>query len=101
MTHHASAEHGSRLDKPDGGDISSREALHALAREFAAKLLAPDKKQLRFNEIVEAALDFYAGDPRGGVTELVSSCDRACPDLYVQRDPMWQSLRRRDAWMLA
>ena len=101
MTHHASAEHLALPHEADGREMSSREALHALAREFAAKIVAPDKKQLRFNEIVEAALDFYAGDPRGGVSELVSACDRACPDLYVKSDPMWQSLRRRHSWMLA
>ena len=80
--------------------LSEGEALHVLAREVAAALIEPDRKHLRFNEIVETALMFYPTDPRGGVRELVESCDRQCTALYVKGRPMWAGLRASYAWMI-
>lgn len=75
------------------------EELQAFARKTADALKDPDKKQLRFNEIVACAARFYPADPRGGVRELVQSCDRSNPDLYVKNDPMWHRLTTSYAWM--
>lgn len=75
------------------------EELHVLARDVAATLGDPDRKQLRYNEIVESAKLFYSTDISAGVAELVDACDRTSP-LYVKGDPMWQSLRRDYQWML-
>jgi hypothetical protein len=77
------------------------EQLHAQAREIASTLSSPDRKQLRFNEIVAAAKDFYPGDVASGVRELVLSCDRECADLYVPKRPMWQVLRQEYGWMMS
>lgn len=74
--------------------------VHAYAREVALTLSAPDKKQLRFNEIVAAASDFSPSDVRAGVRELVQACDATNAALYVRGDPMWATLRRDYAWML-
>lgn len=86
-------------------------SLHALAREVAATLQAPDKSHLRFNEIVACARAFYPTDLEGGVRELVEACDkieparyfsrdRSKPTMYVKGQPMWQSLRDNYGWML-
>jgi hypothetical protein len=75
------------------------EDLHRLARSVAETLADPDRKQLRFNDIVQCARDFYASDVPGGVRELTQSCDRAS-GLYVKKAPMWQTLRESYAWML-
>lgn len=72
--------------------------LHNLARNHASTLREPDKKQLRFNEIVQIAMEFY-NDPASGVIELVNACDRAQADLYVPKHPMWQVLRDQYQWM--
>ena len=74
--------------------------LHALARDVAGTLMSPDRKQLRFNEIVTAAGKFYPAAPEEGVRELVQSCDRG-GSLYVAGQPMWASLNNRYRWMLA
>lgn len=76
------------------------ETLHAFARFVAGRLADLDKKQLRFNEIVEVAKLFYANDPIGGVFELVQSCDRADPVMYVPNRPMWRVLREEEMWLL-
>lgn len=68
--------------------------LHEYAREVAAGLQDPDKKQLRFNEIVETAARFYPGSERAGVRELVRSCDKS-DLLYVKGHPMWQTLNEQ------
>lgn len=75
------------------------EDLHALARAAAARLQDPDRKQLRFNDIVRVARGFYAADPATGVAELVAACDRGRPDLYVPKAPMWQTLETAYGWM--
>lgn len=88
-------------------------ALFALAREademLRSKGLRPDKKQLRFNEIIPVAKRFYPADPKAGVRELVSACfpqrrlkDGSLVDneLYVKKDPMWKSLSDNYAWMV-
>ena len=75
------------------------EDLQTYAREVAAGLAEPDKKQLRFNEIIRAARRFYASDPRAGVREIVLSCDKAQSDLYVAKSPMWQVLSDAYGWM--
>jgi hypothetical protein len=72
--------------------------LQTAAREAAEGLVDPDRKQLRFNEIVAVAQDFYR-NPFAGVDELVASCDRSSP-LYVKGSPMWASLRDGYGWML-
>ncbi len=89
--------------------------LQNLARAIAATLSRPDKKQLKFNEIIETAKLFYPNDVEGGVVELVSACNRAAgfagPDfigpllpndtMYTTRkDPMWLTLREQYGWML-
>lgn len=74
--------------------------LHGIARDLAENLIDPDKKQLRFNEIVSAALDFYPQYPIDGVRELVASCDRSNPALYVSKRPMWSTLRHEYGWMM-
>jgi hypothetical protein len=76
------------------------EELHALARKVSEKLIDPDRKQLRFNEIVETAKLFYPTDLEGGVVELVSACDRTNSTLYVPKAPMWQVLREQYGWMV-
>ncbi len=74
--------------------------LHELARSVADTLANPDRKQLRFNEIVEVALSHYP-EPMEGVTELVKSCDNLEENpLYVKGDPMWKSLRVQYGWMV-
>jgi len=87
------------------------EYLHHAARECAGSLRAADRKQLRFNDIIATAKEFYPIDVEGGVKELVLSCDRqadAGPDfigpmppnpLYVRGSPMWQQLRDHHDWM--
>ena len=55
----------------DGLQIMEKE-LHILARELAIKLKDPDKKQLRYNDIVNAALTFYPTNPQAG--EKFLSC---------------------------
>lgn len=52
-----------------------KEKLHALARKHAEGLLNVDKKQLRYNDIVETAIVFY-DNPYMGVKELVEACDK-------------------------
>lgn len=75
------------------------EKLHELARLEASNLEQPDKKQLRFNDIVRVAKRFYQSDLEAGIRELVRSCDKACPSLYVAGKPMWQTLETDYAWM--
>ena len=82
-------------DRPD------HEALHALARTTATAITDPDRKQLRFNEIVDTAWRFYPADPEAGVREMVSACDRAQTDLYIKGQPMWATLQDQYGWMLA
>jgi hypothetical protein len=79
----------------------SAEELHALARDRAARLTNPDRKQLRFNDIVSCALRFYPADPAAGVRELVDACDRDQAEMYVAKSPMWRDLGDRYSWMLA
>lgn len=74
--------------------------LHTLARELAGHLREPDKKQLRFNEIVACAEDFY-NNPVAGVQELILACDKSCQSLYSPDTPMWRALRTDYVWMLA
>ena len=69
------------------------EELHVRARECASDLAIPDKKQLRFNEIVACARDFYPNDVAGGVAELVKSCDAEDDTLYVKGRPMGATRR--------
>ena len=71
--------------------------LHTYAREVSEKLNNPDKKQLRYNDIVDTAKIFY-NDPFEGVKELVSSCDKEST-LY-SKTPMTVSLNRDYGWML-
>lgn len=73
--------------------------LHDVAREAAAQLEDPDRKQLRFNEIVNCAMVFYRADPMGGVVELVQACDRSHVDLYVRGGPMHRVLMDEYGWM--
>jgi hypothetical protein len=73
------------------------EELHAIARERAEQIASPDRKQLRFNDIVSTAVQFY-NDPAVGVRELVDACDKDCA-LYVKGAPMWQTLRADYGWM--
>jgi hypothetical protein len=65
--------------------------LHAVARRRAAQLSDPDKKHLRFNEIVDAAKAVYPPPHVEGVIELVDSCNRS-DSLYVKEMPMWLSV---------
>ena len=71
--------------------------LHVEARRLAELLRDPDKKQLKFNDIVNAARRFY-NDPDYGVRELVESCDKTSL-LYVAKKPMWQTLDTEYNWM--
>lgn len=79
-------------------DLSDDE-LQVIARKTADTLISPDKKQLRFNEIIEVARTHYSSNPRAGVIELVRSCDRAKAELYVAKSPLWQVLRNQYGWM--
>ena len=85
--------------------IYSDEYLHDLARRAASVLYAPDKKQLRFNDIVRVARLFY-NDAAIGVIELTLACDKETWDgnpnpLYTERkDPMWLSLENQHGWMI-
>ncbi|GGE30373.1 hypothetical protein GCM10011360_17990 [Primorskyibacter flagellatus] len=72
--------------------------LPTLAREWSALGFDNDRKQLRFNEIVETAKTFY-NDPAEGVKEMIEACDKNSP-LYVKGRPMWQVLREEYGWML-
>lgn len=74
------------------------EQLHAHARAVAATLVDPDRKQLRFNEIVRTAREYY-NDPTEGVDELVRACCRSRPQDYVKGSPMWKSLSEDYQWM--
>jgi len=73
--------------------------LHALARHIADGLIDPDRKQLRFNDIVATARSHYLRNVEAGVIELVEACDRSSPELYVKGAPMWQVLNQQYAWM--
>lgn len=73
------------------------EELHILARQVASSLDQPDKKQLKFNEIVNTAIEFY-NDPREGVIELVRSCNKS-DENYVAKNPMWYVLKNHYQWM--
>jgi hypothetical protein len=75
--------------------------LQVLAREVAATLTDPDRKQLRFNNIVEVAKEFYPSCPEEGVLELVMSCDRNHVSLYVKGNPMWLTLSEEYRWLLS
>lgn len=75
------------------------DALQTLARAEYARLVQPDKKQVRFNDIVRVAERFYPTRPDLGVIELVQSCDKTCVSLYVAGDPMWQRLEQHYGWM--
>ena len=91
--------------------MSTDDSLHSLARAVAASLRSPDRKQLRFNEIVAAARDFYPSAVEAGVVELVQSCDREGPApasfigpmpanaLYVRKAPMWRTMWDQYGWM--
>ena len=80
----------------------TKEGLHAAARYEAGWLEAHGRpivrKQLRWNDIVEASLDFYPSDPEAGVRELVES---ACSDspAFVVKDPWAERLTRDYGWM--
>lgn len=76
------------------------EILHAHARGCAATLRDPDRKHLRFNEIVTAARRFYPANELAGVKELVEACDRANPELYYRKSPMWRELSENFGWMI-
>lgn len=75
-------------------------SLHSLARSEASLYDDLDRKQLRFNNIVETAVRFYSCDPCAGVKELVLSSSRAST-LYVPNDPMTEQLNLNYQWMLA
>lgn len=75
------------------------EHLQTVARFEAGRLTSPDKKQLRFNEIVTCATQFYPGSEIAGIRELVEACDKVSP-AYVSKRPMWQVLRDNYGWML-
>ena len=79
---------------------NSDEVLHQLAREIASSLSNPDRKQLRFNDIVRVARLFYPLDIRGGVVELVQSCNRDSA-LYVSKRPLWEVLEKEYQWILS
>jgi len=75
------------------------DALQILAREVAETLTDPDRKQIRFNDIVRVAKRFYPDNPAAGVRELVRSCDREDHTLYVAKAPMWEVLETQYGWM--
>lgn len=80
------------------------------AREESKLLLRPDKKQLKYNEIVETAKLFYYNDIEAGIKELVISCEKppenidknysSYHSLYVKNRPMWKVLQEEYSWML-
>ena len=74
--------------------------LHKCARTWAAQLRNPDKKQLRFNDIVECAIVYYQPDPFGGVRELILSCDKDKGCLYIKGTSMVEELTNQYTWML-
>ena len=78
--------------------------LHAIARKHADRITTTgadlDRKQLRFNDIVECAVRFYPSTIEAGVIELVNACDRNQPDLYLHKSPMWQTLSEQYKWMI-
>lgn len=76
-----------------------RDKLHAIARDTAATIQNIDRKQLRFNDIVDVAVLYYSNCPEAGVKELVQACDRDS-QLYVKGAPMWEVLRKDYRWML-
>ena len=80
--------------------VNLDEQLHATARKCAEQLCDPDKKHLRFNDIVATARVFYSDCPEDGIRELVAACDRANPALYDKAVPMWKSLQDNYGWML-
>ena len=75
--------------------------LHEYARVVAETLSDPDKKHLRYNDIVKVALDFYQPNPMAGVRELVEACDKSKEELYDKKVPMWSSLRVNYSWMIS
>ncbi len=77
----------------------SDEFLHEVARQVSTHLEEPDKKQLRFNEIVWCAKTFYAMNVIAGIVELVRSCDKT-DALYVKGSPMWATLKQQYGWMI-
>jgi hypothetical protein len=91
--------------------LSLESRLHTHARWCADLLHDPDKKQLKYNDIVEAAIAFY-NDPFVGVTELMQSCDKihfewnddkgekiVSNHSYVPKKPWARELLDNCAWM--
>ena len=78
--------------------IPMQTSIQAFARTCAETITDLDRKQLRFNEIIAAAMRFYPNDPYSGVRELVKSCDRSS-SLYVHKRPMWQVLADNYGWI--
>ena len=78
----------------------SKSDLQSMARQRAACFDDIDRKQLRFNEIIDAAMAFYPGREAYGVMEMVEACSKSSA-LYVRKRPMWQVLRDEYSWMLA
>lgn len=111
--------------KEDSAAPANPDDLQVLVRVEAEKLWAPDKKQLRFNEIIQTALTHYAADAAEGVKELVKACDKIGfvhagrvvwidgefadeqgpfvenNPLYVPKRPMWKTLQEQYGWLLA
>jgi hypothetical protein len=73
--------------------------LQDVAREHAGRFDDIDRKQLRFNEIVDAARLFYPGCEADGVLEMVDACSKSSA-LYVHKRPMWHVLRNEYSWMI-
>lgn len=73
--------------------------LQTLARAIAEDLPDPDKRQLRFNDIIAIAKRFYPNDVEGGVVELTRACDKQSELYTTRKDPMWQTLGEHYTWM--
>ena len=76
------------------------EQLHIYARELAATIPGIDKKLVRWNDIVQVALDFYPRDPMSGVKECLQSCVPGDPQ-FDGKNTLAISLSTNYRWMLA
>jgi len=79
---------------------SADDQLQSLARHVAESLPDPDKRQLRFNDIVATAKRFYPHHPESGVVELVLACDKRSNLYTTRKDPMWLTLQTQYEWMV-
>lgn len=75
------------------------EALHIYAREVASTMSGITAKLIRWNDIVQTALDFYPSNPKAGVVECLQSCVPG-DVMFDGKSTLAASLQANYRWML-